>query len=149
MYAFKKAAKIKGEGKPTLSMRRFPLSLCNHPKLMEFRAAPKNAVHFLYGAVLHRPGEHPWTPVRRFFFFATGGLGLWLEAFDKLGLFRCQSGIRGLWLTTFGKLGLFMCQSRSFRPTFWPPLQSGFAKDTAFLSAKAKSSRILQSRILG
>ena len=111
----------------------------------EFRAAPKNAVHFLYGAALHRPGEHPWTPVRRFFFlqpvvwgfglrrlvsngfldakagfggfgsrllvsqsflgakappdprtpflfFATGGLGLWLEAFGKSGFFRCQSG---------------------------------------------------------
>ena len=28
----------------------------------EFRAAPKNAVHFLYGAALHRPGESPWTP---------------------------------------------------------------------------------------
>ncbi len=37
--------------------------LCNLPKLMEsFAPAPKNAVHFLYGAVLHRPGEHPRTP---------------------------------------------------------------------------------------
>ena len=30
--------------------------------------------------------KRPWTPVRRFFFFATGGLGLWLEAFGKVGL---------------------------------------------------------------
>ena len=42
-----------------------------------FAPAPKNAVHFLYGAALHRPA-------------------------------------------------------------FWPPLQSVFAKDTAFLSAKAQ-----------
>ena len=52
--------------------------LCNHPKLCSFAPAPKNAVHFLYGAVLHRPA-------------------------------------------------------------FWPPLQSVFAKDTAFLSAKAQN----------
>ena len=45
--------------------------------------------------------------------------GLWLEAFGKVWLFRCQSGIRGLWLTAFGKSWLYRCQSRSFRPTFW------------------------------
>ena len=28
----------------------------------EFRAAPKNAVHFLYGAALHRPGGTPGPP---------------------------------------------------------------------------------------
>ena len=58
-------------------MRRFPLSLFIYPKLCSFAPAPKNAVHFLYGAVLHRPA-------------------------------------------------------------FWPPLQSVFAKDTAFFSAKAQ-----------
>ena len=63
---------------------------------------------------------------------------LWLEAFDKSGLFRCQSGIRWLWLEAFDRSGFFWCQSRSFRPTLLPPLQSVFAKDTAFLSAKAQ-----------
>ena len=29
------------------------------PETLQFRAAPKNAVHFLYGAVLHRPGGTP------------------------------------------------------------------------------------------
>ena len=43
--------------------------------------------------------------------YGTSVLGLWLGAFGKLGLFRCQSGIRGLWLEAFGKLGLFRCQS--------------------------------------
>ena len=33
----------KSRGKPTFS------------KTLQFRAAPKNAVHFLYGAALHRP----------------------------------------------------------------------------------------------
>ena len=47
------------------------------PETLQFRAAPKNAVHFLYGAALHRPA-------------------------------------------------------------LLPPLQSVFAKDTAFLSAKAQ-----------
>ena len=35
------------------------------------------------------------------------------------------------------------------RPVLLPPLQPWFVKKTAFFSAKAKSSRILQSRILG
>ena len=65
--AFSKAGKDKGEGKPTLSMRWFPLSLFIYPKLCSFASAPKNAVHFLYGAAFHRPGELPWTPVRRAF----------------------------------------------------------------------------------
>ena len=29
-------------------------------KLRSFAFSPDNAVHFLYGAVLHRPGERPW-----------------------------------------------------------------------------------------
>ena len=58
-------------------MRRFPLSLFIYPKLCSFAPAPKNAVHFLYGAAFHRPA-------------------------------------------------------------LLPPLQSVFAKDTAFLSAKAQ-----------
>ena len=36
-------------------MRWFPLSLFIYPKLCSFAPAPKNAVHFLYGAALHRP----------------------------------------------------------------------------------------------
>ena len=41
--------------------------------------------------------------------------GLWLGAFGKVWLFRCQSGIRGLWLEAFDKSGFFRCQSRSSR----------------------------------
>ena len=74
---------------------------------------------------------------------------LWLTAFGKAKLFRCQSRILGLWLTVFGKAKLFGCQSRSFRQTFWLPLQPLFAKGTAFFFAKAQNSRIRQSRILG
>ena len=37
--------------------------------------------------------------------------GLWLGAFGKVWLFRCQSGIRRLWLTAFGRSGFFRCQS--------------------------------------
>ena len=37
--------------------------------------------------------------------------GLWLGAFGKVWLFRCQSGIRGLWLEAFGKKRFFRCQS--------------------------------------
>ena len=55
----------------------------------------------------------PRTP---FLFFATGGRGLWLGAFGKVWLFRCQSGIRELWLEAFDKSEFFRCQSRSFRP---------------------------------
>ena len=88
LAAFKKAGKDKGEGKPTFSTRSFPLSLFIYPKLMEsfglllkipethgeFRAAPKNAVHFLYGAALHRPGESPWTPYAVLSLFDAGVL---------------------------------------------------------------------------
>ena len=59
----------------------------------EFRAAPKNAVHFLYGAVLHRPGEYPWTPYDLLFLFATGVLiteFLGLFAGSRLGMFFRQ-----------------------------------------------------------
>ena len=44
----------------------------------------------------------------------------------------------GLWLGAFGKVWLFRCQSRSFRPTLLPPLQPWFVKETAFFSAKAQ-----------
>ena len=88
-----------------------------------------------------------------------GCVRLWLVDFGKAGLFRCQSApramlslfdagvlisefsaswIRWIWLGAFGKAGFFRCQSWSFRPTFWPPLQPWFAKETAFLSAKAQ-----------
>ena len=72
--AFSKAGKDKGEGKPTLSMRWFPLSLFIYPKLCSFAPAPKNAVHFLYGAALHRPGERPWTPYAMLSLFDAGVL---------------------------------------------------------------------------
>ena len=67
-------------------------------------------------------------PLKPAFFFPNSAplnSGLWLGAFGKVWLFRCQSGIRGLWLlfrcqsgirglwlTAFGKSGLFICQSR-------------------------------------
>ena len=44
------------------------------PETLQFRAAPKNAVHFLYGAVFHRPGEHPWTPYAMLSLFDAGVL---------------------------------------------------------------------------
>ena len=58
--------------------------------------------------------------------------GLWLGAFGKVWLFRCQSGIRGLWLTAFDKSGFFRCQSRL--------CDRVLQKKTAFFSAKAQSS---------
>ena len=156
--AFKKARKVKGEGKPTFSTRSFPLSLrpsplpcgdrgnppdplCNHPKLCSFASAPKNAVHFLYGAALHRPGERPWTPYAvlcgtelRFLRLSAGFCFGTRHTVSEFTV----SGIRRLWLGAFGRSGLFRCQSRSFRPVLLPPLQSCFAKDTAFFSAKAQ-----------
>ena len=56
------------------------------------------------------------------FAFDTGGLGLWLGAFGKTGLFMCQSGIRRLWLGAFGKSGLFMYQSVPGPPYAVPSL---------------------------
>ena len=61
-------------------------------------------------------------PLKPAFFFPNSAplnSGLWLGAFGKVWLFRCQSGIRGLWLTAFDKSEFFRCQSRSSRPTFW------------------------------
>ncbi len=55
-----------------------------------------------------------------------------------------SAGCVRIWLGVFGKAGFFMCQSRSFRPTFWPPLQSVFAKETAFFSAKAQNCKKLR-----
>ena len=42
-------------GQVFLGAKAPPDPLCNHPKLCSFAPAPKNAAHFLYGAVLHRP----------------------------------------------------------------------------------------------
>ena len=71
--AFKKAAKICFfKSRQTLRERGNQRFRCDDamvsplpiylPETLQFRAAPKNAVHFLYGAVFHRPGERPWTP---------------------------------------------------------------------------------------
>ena len=122
-------------------MRWFPLSLrpsplpftdqgapldplCNHPKLCSFAPAPKNAVHFLYGAVLHRPAllpplqsvfakdtaflsakaqklknsakQNSWRVCRFSLWNSAGCVRIWLEGLGKVGL---------------GKVGLFGCQS--------------------------------------
>ena len=106
----------------------------------------------LFAVVCRFPPWNVFPPLKPAFFFPNSAplnSGLWLTAFGRSGLFRCQSGIRGLWLGAFGKSGLFRCQSRSFRPAFWLPLQPWFAKDTAFFSAKAQNSRIRLCRILG
>ena len=66
------------------------------------------------GTVRRFPPWNVFPPLKPAFFFPNSAplnSGLWLGAFGKVWLFRCQSGIRGLWLTAFGKLGLFMCQS--------------------------------------
>ena len=109
---------------------------------MEFRAAPKNAVHFLYGAALHRPGGTPGPPyaVPSLFeigiliteFSVSGIRGFGSRLLIGQGFLGAKAGFGG-----FG-LGLLGCQSRSFRPVLLPPLQSCFAKDTAFFSAKAQ-----------
>ena len=102
-YAFKKAAKFKGEGKPTLSMRWFPLSLRPSPLPFTDQGStpgPPYAVPSLFEiGILITEFSESW--IR----------WLWLEGLGKAGLFGCQSGIRGLWLETFGKQGLFGCQS--------------------------------------
>ena len=62
----------------------------------------------------------PWNSARCFRIQRKLNSGLWLGAFGKVWLFRCQSGIRGLWLGAFGKSGFFRCQSRSSRLTLLP-----------------------------
>ena len=58
--AFKKAGKIQGRGETNaFDAKVSPLPIYLPETHGEFRAAPKNAVHFLYGAVLHRPGGTP------------------------------------------------------------------------------------------
>ena len=56
----------------------------------------------------------PWNLARCF--------RIWLGAFDKSGLFGCQSGIRGLWLEGLSKEGLFGCQSAPGPPYAVPSL---------------------------
>ena len=125
--AFKKAGKIQGKGE-TNAFSPLPIYL---PETLQFRAAPKNAVHFLYGAVLHRPallrletpvllaalckssrilqsrilGEFAGFRLGVFsrLWDSAGCVRIWLEGLGKVGLFGCQSGIRGLWLEAFGK----------------------------------------------
>ena len=52
-----------------------------------------------------------WNSARCFRIQRKLNSGLWLGAFGKVWLFRCQSGIRGLWLGAFGKKRFFRCQS--------------------------------------
>ena len=58
-----------------------------------FAPAPKNAVHFLYGAVFHRPGGTPGPPYAVPSLFE---IGILITEFSV-------SWIRGLWLGAFGK----------------------------------------------
>ena len=99
-----------------------------------FASAPKNAVHFLYGAALHLPALLP--PLQSVFAKDTAFLSakaqklqnsacaeFWgLFAGFRLGMrFRLwnrqsvsefsESWIRWLWLVAFSKVGFFRCQS--------------------------------------
>ena len=98
------------------------------PETLQFRAAPKNAVHFLYGAVLHRPALLP--PLQSVFAKDTSFLSAkaqklqnsaCAEFWDGLPVFALELGIlitefsvswiRWLWLEGLSKEGLFGCQS--------------------------------------
>ena len=108
----------------TLLCQRHCVFLCKGTKAQEFSESR------ILGIVCRFSPWNVFPPMKPAFFFPNSALlnsGLWLGAFGKVWLFRCQSGIRRLWLTAFGKAKLFRCQSRSFRLTFWLPLQSGFA----------------------
>ena len=78
----KKRENLRERGNQRFRCVGFPSPLDPHPFLTPTRGAPLD----------------PRTP---FLFFATGGLGLWLEVFDKSGFFRCQSRLRNsaFWLT--------------------------------------------------
>ena len=58
----KKQANFKGEGKPTLSMRWFPLSLFIYPKLCSFGLLLKMRGAFSLRSSLSPTRGHPWTP---------------------------------------------------------------------------------------
>ena len=86
--AFKKAGKIQGRGETNAfdaMVSPLPIYL---PETLQFRAAPKNAVHFLYGAVLHRPGGTPGPPYAVPSLFE---IGILITGFS-------ESGIRGFGL---------------------------------------------------
>ena len=71
------------------------------------------------------------------FAFDTGGLGLWLVAFEKSGFYRCQS-VPG------PPMPCFVAQSFGvwYGASFWQPLQPWFVKETAFFFAKVQNLRI-------
>ena len=99
------------------TVRRFPVlptSLCKSSRILQSR---------ILGIVCRFSLWNVFPPMKPAFFFPNSAplnSGLWLTAFGKLGLFRCQSGIRRLWLEAFDKSGFFRCQSRSSRPTLLP-----------------------------
>ena len=69
------------------------------------------------------------------------------EFWDSMPVF--YGGILYWLLEKQGKLYFLQSSQTKGRGVLLPPLQPGFAKDTAFLSAKAQNSRIRRSRILG
>ena len=79
-----------------------------------------------------------------------GGFGLRLlvrQGFLDAKAARCS----GLWLGAFGKAGLFRCQSRSFRPAFWLPCviptePSGEWRNLILAFGKAGETSLLKMR---
>ena len=60
---FLQSSQTKGRGETNaFDAKVSPLPIYLPETHGEFRAAPKNAVHFLYGAALHRPGGSPGPP---------------------------------------------------------------------------------------
>ena len=87
----------------------------------------------LFAVVCRFPPWNVFPPLKPAFFFPNSAplnSGLWLTAFGRSGLFRCQSGIRGLWLGAFGKAGLLGCQSAPGPPE---PCRASFANETGNL----------------
>ena len=121
-------------------MRWFPLSLFIYPKLCSFGLLLKMRCIFFteqsftdrrfcrlcnqflpktlrFSLQRHKTREFglrriPGIICRFSLWNSAGCVRIWLGAFGKAGLFRCQSGIRGLGLTVFDKKRLFRCQSR-------------------------------------
>ena len=91
----------------TLVCQKNSVFLCKGTKLQN--SAKQNS-----GRVCRFSLWNVFPPLKPAFFFPNSAplnSGLWLGAFGKVWLFRCQSGIRGLWLTAFDKSEFFRCQS--------------------------------------
>ena len=89
---FCKVVKQKGEGKPTFSTRSFPLSLRPSPLPCGDQGSPPGPPMPCFVAQSWAfCGSLPVSASVCVFAFDTGGLGLWLGAFEKSGLYRCQS----------------------------------------------------------